>query len=69
MVAGMAWMRSALVGLRGRLRVRRATARVLGTIVVGAALVGVGVGLVLVGIVNLRSSADRRSARARFWSR
>ena len=50
--------RSWLVGLRGRARMRRATARVLAVIVLGSALVGVGVGLLLVGIVNLRSSAD-----------
>src|ERR1700691_2405141 len=58
MVARMLRTRSALARMRRRLRVRRATARVRGTVVIGAAWVGVGVGLLLVGILNLKSSAD-----------
>lgn len=49
------------VSLAGRLRrtaVRSPTVQILGVVAVGAAVVGVGVGLLLVGVVNLRSSAS-----------
>ena len=51
-------MHRLLSSMRAPLRVKRGTATVFAAIAGGAAIVGVGVGVLLVGITDLRSGAD-----------